>query len=118
LRWTARGWVPNEHLPNAQLRLFSNRSPLTNENLEKVSAIDRVAHLWISLNEVEAGAYETLMRSPLDRTLANLDILHEMIAGGRFLHPVMVSRVTDGTARDREFVSFIKQRYPRFNHGR
>ena len=55
------------------------------------------------------------MQLPLDRTLANLDILHEMVVGSRFSHPVMVSRVTDGTARDREFVSFIKQRYPRFN---
>ena len=60
----------NEHLPNAQLRLFSNGSPLTKENLEKVSAIGKVAHLWISLNEIEARAYENLMQLPLDRTLA------------------------------------------------
>ena len=105
----------NEQLPNAQLRLFSNGSPLTKENLEKVSAIGKVAHLWISLNEIEARAYENLMQLPLDRTLANLDTLHEMVAGGRFSHPVMISRVTDGTPRDREFVSFVRQRYPRFN---
>jgi hypothetical protein len=105
----------NEQLPNATIRLFSNGSPLTKENLEKVSAVDKVAHLWISLNEVEAIAYEKLMNLPLARTLANLDVLHEMVVGGRFSHPVTVSRVIDGTSRDREFVSFIKQRYPRFN---
>jgi hypothetical protein len=32
----------------------------------------------------------------------------------RFPHPVQISRVTDGSARDEAFLSFVQQRYPLF----
>src|SRR5262249_9541701 len=66
------------------------------------------------LNEVEAQAYEELMALPLDRTLSKLDLLHGLVRQGRFPHPVMVSRVTDGTARDGIFLDVVQQRYPLF----
>ncbi len=104
----------NERLPNAQLRLFTNGSPLTDAIIEKTAAVRNVTHLWISLNECEAEAYEKLMGLPLDRTLARLDRLHELVTKGSFPHVVTVSRVTDGSARDQAFHAFVKQRYPAF----
>jgi len=104
----------NEQLPNAWLRLFTNGSPLTEDIIEKICGVKKVTHLWISLNEVEAQAYEKLMQLPLDRTLSKLDLLHGLVRQGRFPHPVMVSRVTDGTGRDQIFLNFVQQRYPLF----
>jgi len=104
----------NAALPNAQLRLFTNGSPLTEGIVEKTAAIKNVAHLWISLNEVEAQAYEKLMGLPLERTLARLDMLHALVREKRFPHPVTISRVTDGSERDLAFLTFVQQRYPLF----
>jgi hypothetical protein len=104
----------NEQLPSAWLRLFTNGSPLTEDIIEKICGVKKVTHLWISLNEVEAQAYEKLMQLPLDRTLSKLDLLHELVRQGRFPHPVMVSRVNDGTGRDQIFLNFVQQRYPMF----
>src|SRR5262249_47144936 len=39
----------NERLQNAQLRLFTNGSPLTDAIIEKSAAIRNVTHLWVSL---------------------------------------------------------------------
>jgi hypothetical protein len=104
----------NARLPNAQLRLFSNGSSLTERIVEKSAAIGNVIHLWISLNEYEAEPYAKLMSLPLDRTLAKLDTLHEMVSRGRYPHPVTISRVTDGSERDQGFLAFVRQRYPAF----
>jgi len=104
----------NERLPNAQLRLFTNGSPLTDAIIAKAAAIKNVVHLWISLNECETEAYQKLMGLPLERTLARLDKLHALVSQGQFPHVVTVSRVTDGSERDRAFLAFAKQRYPAF----
>jgi hypothetical protein len=104
----------NEALPNAQLRLFTNGSPLTEAIVEKAGAVRNVTHLWTSLNEVEAQAYEKLMGLPLERTLARLDMLHGLVRDQRFPHPVTISRVTDGSERDQAFLSFVRERYPLF----
>lgn len=105
----------NERLPNAQLRLFTNGSPLTPGIIEKVAALKNVLHLWISLNEVDAELYAKLMQLPLERTLQKLDVLHELLREGKFPHPVKISRVTDRTERDQAFKAFVQQRYPLFN---
>ena len=74
----------NARLPNAQLRMFTNGSPLTDGIIEKCAAIRNVTHLWVSLNEYEAEAYEKLMKLPLHRTLTKLDRLHELVAAHAF----------------------------------
>jgi hypothetical protein len=105
----------NAQLPNAKLRLFTNGSPLTHAIIEKISLIRNVTHLWISLNEVDAEAYRKLMDLPLERTLQRLDDLHQAVARKQFPHPVTVSRVMDGSDRDRAFHTFVKERYPLFH---
>ena len=101
-------------LPNAQLRLFTNGSPLTPKMIERIAEIKKLNNLWVSLNEVDAAAYETLMQLPLDRTLRNLDTLHDLRQQKKFPHHVVISRVIDGSDRDQAFLNFVKQRYPLF----
>jgi hypothetical protein len=103
----------NHHLPNAKLRLFTNGSPLTEKIVERLAAVRNLEHLWISLNETEKDAYEKLMALPFSRTLERLDSLHKRVAAG-YPHPVVVSRVVDGSARDEEFRKFLAERYPLF----
>lgn len=104
----------NRRLPNARLRLFTNGSPLTDANIERIAGIERLQHLWISLNEHEAERYRATMGLPLERTLNRLDRLHAEAVAGRFPHPVIVSRVRSRDAADDSFAAFVQERYPRF----
>jgi pyruvate-formate lyase-activating enzyme len=101
-------------LPNAQLRLFTNGSPLTPKMIERIAKIRKLNNLWVSLNETDADAYQALMQLPLERTLRNLDALHNLTQQKTFPHPVVISRVVDGSDRDQAFLDFVKQRYPLF----
>lgn len=103
----------NTTLPNAKLRLFTNGSPLTAGIIEKIANIRNVVHLWVSLNEYEAIAYENLMKLPFNKTILKLDMLHQRVAAG-YPHPVTVSRVADGSERDKAFREFVRNRYPLF----
>lgn len=96
---------------SATLRLFTNGQPLTSKALAWIARLPRVAHLWVSLNEYEAAPYQDLMSLALPITLRRLDALH---ADPTFPHPVVVSRVRDGTDRDMGFVEFVRTRWPRF----
>lgn len=103
----------NNSLPNARLRLFTNGSPLTDDIVEKIANIRNVIHLWVSLNEIEAAAYEKLMKLPFYKTIKKLDMLHQRVAEG-YPHPVTISRVADGSERDKAFYEYVKSRYPLF----
>lgn len=105
----------NRRLPAARLRLFTNGSPLTDAIIGRIAEVERLQHLWISLNEFEAAAYQQVMGLPLERTLARMDRLHEAVTAGRFPHPVIVSRVRDRSPADDAFTAFARQRYPQFS---
>ena len=106
----------NATLPKAFIRLFTNGSALTAKHVAEVAALDRVAHLWCSLNEVDSGEYKALMGLDFERTAANLDHLHNEVLAGRFTHPVDLSRVSslDGSRND-EFHTYCFARWPLFN---
>jgi hypothetical protein len=101
-------------LPSAQPRLFTNASPMTDAIIERIARIERLQHLWISLNECEPEAYQRVMGLPLERTLQRMDRLHAEVEAGRFPHPVIVSRVRSCTPDDDAFIAFVQQRFPRF----
>jgi uncharacterized Fe-S cluster-containing radical SAM superfamily protein len=103
----------NASLPNAKLRLFTNGSPLTNEIIDKISLIKNVQHIWISLNEFEDSAYEQLMGMPFYKTISKLEFLHSVLDKG-FPHPVIISRVADGSNRDLSFINFVNEKFPLF----
>lgn len=104
----------NTELPHARLRLFTNGSPLTPEIIDKISKIKNVIHLWVSLNEYEVAEYEKLMSLPFAKTIEKMDALHARVKDG-YPHPIMVSRVADGSLRDKGFFDFVKSRYPLFD---
>lgn len=104
----------SRRLPNAQPRLFTNASPMTDANIERIARIERLQHLWISLNEFEPETYQKVMGLPLERTLQRMDSLHAAVEAGRFPHPVIVSRVRNCSPDDDAFIAFVGQRFPRF----
>lgn len=109
----------NEELPNARLRLFSNGSALTQKHIEEVARLERVAHLWVSLNEHEPEAYRELMGLDFERTASNLDMLHAAVAAGVFPHEVVLSKVMGGLVpaeRDHDFEAYVEARWPLFKH--
>lgn len=104
----------NARLPNASLRFFTNGSPLTEKNVDRLAKVRNLAHLWISLNSHDEAQYEQIMQLPLARTLENLDMLHRKKAAGEFTRQVVLSRVRDESPQDQEFNTFCKARYPLF----
>ncbi|HWQ26864.1 MAG TPA: SPASM domain-containing protein [Chlorobaculum sp.] len=104
----------NKELHNAQLRIFTNGSTLTDDVIDRVSGVRNVIHLWVSLNESEKASYEAKIKLPFDKTIAKLDALHKRADGGDF-HQVIVSRVADGSDADGKFRLFLKERYPLFD---
>lgn len=105
-------------LPNAMLRLFSNGSALTEKHLREVDKLERVYHLWVSLNTHEPEEYRRVMSLDFERTAANLDRLHSMKARNEFRHTVVVSKVMQGKQRsevDQEFIDYCVDRWPLFD---
>ena len=105
----------NAELPQAWLRLFTNGSALTAANVAGVARLERVYHLWCSLNEHRPDEYKALMGLDWGRTVSNLDHVHNEIVAGRFPHKMMVSKVTSLDADiDNGFRAFVADRWPRF----
>ena len=100
----------NEKCPNGVLRIFSNGSTLTPEALEGIAGLQRVVHLWVSLNEYRAEEYKALMGLDFDQTTRKLDVLHAMVEAGTFPHEVVVSRV----GMDVAFQYYVHARWPLF----
>jgi hypothetical protein len=97
----------NREVPNAVLRIFTNGSALTPDNVAGIAALKNVVHLWISLNSHIPEEYERLMSLPFERTAKRLDYLHEQ----DFPHPVVLSTV--GFPND-PFRRYCFERWPKF----
>lgn len=98
--------------PNGKLRLFTNGTPLTGKLIREISELERVEHLWISLNSCDPVEYESIMGLKFERTAQKLDILH---ANTSFYHPVVVSKVADDDGeRNMHFMRCCARRWPRF----
>ena len=88
------------------IRLFTNGAALTDKNIDKIAELERIEHLWVSLNAVDADKYEALMSIPFERTANNLDRLHARA----FPHTVVLSAV----GRTPGFREYCNSRWPRF----
>lgn len=97
----------NREVPNAVLRIFTNGSALTPDKVEAIARLQRVTHLWISLNSHIPEEYERLMAMPFERTAKRLDYLHEQ----DFPHPVVLSAV--GFPNE-PFRRYCYERWPKF----
>lgn len=121
---------------NGHLRLFTNGSALTFDKMTQVAKLQRVQHLWVSLNSHKADEYRELMGLEIGHVFKRLDLLHSLVVDGEFLHPVVVSKVTSvrrivpnplpdpryetfqvnqAAIDDAEFYNFVRDRWPRFN---
>jgi len=90
------------------LRIFTNGSPLTPSHIDRLAELDRVAHVWVSLNETDPEKYKALMNLDFERTATRLDKLHER---EDFPHPVVLSTVGRPNLN---FEWYCTQRWPRF----
>lgn len=98
----------NRHVPLGHLRIFTNGAPLTDKKIEQIAKLERVGHLWVSLNSHIPEEYEKLMGIPFERTAKRLDRLHEY----DFPHPVMLSCV--GYPNE-DFRRYCFDRWPKFD---
>lgn len=89
------------------MRIFTNGSALTPENIEGIAKLRRVSYLWVSLNSHIAEEYEKLMGLKFEKTEKNLDYLHEL----NFPHEVMLSTV--GWPNE-PFRRYCFDRWPKF----
>lgn len=102
----------NRQVPLARLRLFTNGSPLTPDKMYRISALQNVEHLWVSLNSCDPGQYERIMGIRYDVTARKLDMLHGF---EDFRHSVVLSKVADKDSWSNEhFVRECHARWPRF----
>lgn len=104
----------NDNLPNAEIQLFSNASPLNSKNLLKLADLRKISRLVISLHENRAEAYERVLGIPFERTMRNVEELHELKVSGTIDFPVELSRVGDGSSQDEEFCRWGREKFPRF----
>jgi hypothetical protein len=104
----------NERLPNAQLILFSNGSPLNDKALDRIEKFSNIYLFNLSFNEHRESDYEKVMQLPYSRTIRNLDALHTRLKSGSLNFPVRISRVGNQPEVDEEFISFAHQRWPLF----
>ena len=105
----------NEQVPNASLIFFSNGSPLNDHALDRLGNVERVLVMNISFNDHRREQYEQTMSISYERTLDRLDALHGRLDIGSINFAVRVSRVSDGTKADQEFIDFVRHRWPRFD---
>lgn len=96
----------NKKVPQGYLRIFSNGSGLIEKHIEGIAGLERVVHLWISLNSHKPKEYEELMGLDFEQTTRRLDKLHEY----DFPHTVVVSRVGE----EKDFAKYVHWRWPKF----
>jgi len=97
----------NEASDKIVLRIFTNGSALTPENISGIAELERVAQLWVSLNSHIPDEYERLMGLKFERTAKNIDYLHSL----EFPHSVMLSTV--GYPNE-PFRRYCFERWPKF----
>jgi hypothetical protein len=90
------------------IRMFSNGSALTPENIAAVASLKRLSYLWVSLNSHIPEEYEQLMGLKFEKTAKNLDYLHSL---EDFPHAVMLSTV--GYPNE-DFRRYCFDRWPKF----
>lgn len=79
----------NREAPDVVLRIFTNGAALTPKNIEQISNLKKVAHLWVSLNSHIPEEYERVMGLNFEQTAKRLDYLHSV----QFPHNVVLSAV-------------------------
>lgn len=100
-------------VPLARIRLFTNGTALTAENIRWIGKLTNIEHLWVSLNSTDAKEHQELMRFKrpmLQKILDNLIELGEQ----KFPHAVVLSRVEKDRDSDMKFLKDCERWFPKF----
>jgi MoaA/NifB/PqqE/SkfB family radical SAM enzyme len=106
----------SEKLPNADITLASNASPITLAILQKLSRC-KVDRLWLNVVDYREEVYEEKMKLSYDQLLKRLDMIHKARQDGWFSCRTVMSRLADGSEHDRKYCEFFAERYPLFEIG-
>ncbi len=101
----------NAELPNAQIQINTNGTPLTEANIDRLAGM-KITGLGISVNDYRKDDYKRTMQLPFERTLKVLDMLEKARASGRIPFNVGVTRAGDGSIHDLRFIAWVRKNYP------
>ncbi|MBF0214710.1 MAG: radical SAM/SPASM domain-containing protein [Magnetococcales bacterium] len=104
----------NDRLPQAEITLTTNASPLTRNQLLQLGRVKNLGYLWISLNEYRPELYERVMGLDFGKVVERLDLVHAMLGSRELTFRVVVSRVADGSEEDEAFSRWVQGRWPGF----
>ena len=104
----------NSELPQAQITLTTNTTPLTPKKLAELQAIENLQYIWVSLNDYRSEHYEKTMALSWARTQERLQMLHRAKDRGRLTTEVILSRVGDNSFNDQRFQEWVKETFPLF----
>ncbi len=102
-------------LPNADITLTSNSTPLTDKKLDRLETYDNIGYLWLSVNDHRPAQYTATMKLPWERTLRRLRAIHARKEAGTLSATVVLSRVGDGSPADAAFQAWVAREFPLFD---
>ncbi len=106
----------NSKLPNANISIITNGSPLTEQKIAQLGKVRNLSYINVSVNFDNPEEYEAVMKLPFERTVERLEILHRKHAQGVIKCPIRLSRVTSNhRADDASFVAWARSNFPRFS---
>jgi len=101
-------------LPNASIHIATNGQALSEKKIESLASTRRPININISLNDHRPEVYEPLMSLKFDRTVANLEVLHERFVRGEFPHTISIGRVSGNREDDVAFLDWVSAKFPQF----
>ena len=104
----------NRKLPNANISIITNGSPLTENKIAQLSRVRNLSYINVSLNFDNPEEYESVMKIPFARTVERLEMLHRKHAEGVINCMVRLTRVTTHRDDDLSFARWVRANFPRF----
>jgi len=104
----------SDRLPQTDLILFTNGQALTEKAIHMLNGVTRFKSLTISFNECKPQRYRDVMSLDIDKTIMNIERLHEMCLRGELNFSVNLSRVGSSNAEDDEYLRWCADRFPGF----
>ncbi|GAB4375956.1 MAG: SPASM domain-containing protein [Elainellaceae cyanobacterium] len=101
-------------LPSVTIHLATNGSAFTESKIDALATTRRSVNINVSLNDHRSETYEKLMSLKFERTISNLELLHDKFVRGEFPHHVAIGRVSGNREEDIEFLEWVSKKFPHF----
>jgi|SRR5579862_8947770 len=102
-------------LPNAMVEIITTANLLDEKRLRRLLCRRNIRLLRVSLNFVNAAEYEAEIGLSWERTLRNVQHLHEAVEAGAARFQVVLNRVRTHDERDDTFELFVQRHFPLFD---